>query len=127
MNAGPSTDLYPSFISAPMPILPSHSAANTKVPLPNHRCRQDILRYLSFGKNPPRISTVSLVEIKIQVIQCANLKTTSAEKTREDWGRRTLIAYEPTYLGKERLEWFETISTELFGDHESCQNLSTSS
>jgi predicted transcriptional regulator len=61
------------------------------------------------------------------VIQCANLKTTSAEKyikmlkdagyimeKREEWGEREVILYELTPLGRERYNWFRTINTELF-------------
>ncbi len=69
--------------------------------------------------------------LKTHVIQCANLKTTSAEKyidmlkeagyimeKREDWGERTVIVYELTDLGKERFDWFKTINTELFRANE---------
>ncbi len=69
--------------------------------------------------------------LKTHVIQCANLKTTSAEKyidmlkeagyileKREGWGERTVIVYELTDLGKERFDWFRTINTELFRANE---------
>lgn len=65
--------------------------------------------------------------LKTHVIQCANLKTTSAEKyiemlkdagyileKREDWGERVVIVFELTDLGRGRFEWFKTINTELF-------------
>jgi predicted transcriptional regulator len=65
--------------------------------------------------------------LKTHVIQCANLKTTSAEKyiemlkdagyileKRESWGERVVISYELTDLGKERYDWFRTINAELF-------------
>jgi predicted transcriptional regulator len=69
--------------------------------------------------------------LKTHVIQCANLKTTSAEKyidmlkeagyileKREGWGERTVIVYELTDLGKERFDWFRTINIELFRANE---------
>ena len=69
--------------------------------------------------------------LKTHVIQCANLKTTSAEKyiemlkeagyiteKREGWGEREIILYELTPLGKERYEWFRTINSELFESKE---------
>jgi hypothetical protein len=46
---------------------------------------------------------------------------------RADWGRRALIVYRPTYMGKEMFEWFKTIGTEPLGGHEHDQNLSISS
>jgi predicted transcriptional regulator len=65
--------------------------------------------------------------LKTHIIQCANLKTTSAEKyfimlkeagyieeKRLDWGEREVIAYELTPLGKSRYDWFITINDELF-------------
>lgn len=65
--------------------------------------------------------------LKTHVIQCANLKTTSAEKYIEmlkaagyiveisqPWGARMIIVYELTPLGRERFEWFKTINLELF-------------
>jgi predicted transcriptional regulator len=65
--------------------------------------------------------------LKTHIIQCANLKTTSAEKylemlkeagyileKRENWGERVVIIYELTPLGKERYNWFNRINTELF-------------
>jgi predicted transcriptional regulator len=65
--------------------------------------------------------------LKTHIIQCANLKTTSAEKyiqmlkdagyveeKREAWGAREVIVYELTPLGKARHEWFKTINDELF-------------
>lgn len=65
--------------------------------------------------------------LKTHVIQCANLKTTSADKylemlvncgyiseKKEGWGERTIIVYEITSLGKDRYEWFKKISEELF-------------
>ncbi len=69
--------------------------------------------------------------LKTHIIQCANLKTTSAEKylimlveagyiveKREKWGERVVIAYELTTLGKERYGWFNRINTELFKPNE---------
>src|SRR5512138_905651 len=57
--------------------------------------------------------------LKTHIIQCANLKTTSAEKylemrreagyvleKKEKWGGRVVIVYELTPLGKERYNWF---------------------
>jgi predicted transcriptional regulator len=65
--------------------------------------------------------------LKTHVIQCANLKTTSADKyiemlvnsgyiseKKESWGERTIIVYEVTSLGRERYEWFKRINDELF-------------
>lgn len=65
--------------------------------------------------------------LKTRVIQCANMKTTSAEKyldmlrdagyiyeRKELWGERNIIIYELTPLGRDRLEWFKKINTELF-------------
>jgi predicted transcriptional regulator len=65
--------------------------------------------------------------LKTHIIQCANLKTTSAEKyiqmlkeagyieeKRLDWGERVVIAYELTPLGRARYDWFRTINDELF-------------
>ena len=65
--------------------------------------------------------------LKTHVIQCANLKTTSAEKyfdmlkeagyiveKRDAWGERVVIIYELTPLGKERYDWFRRINSELF-------------
>ena len=65
--------------------------------------------------------------LKTHVIQCANLKTTSADKyiellvnsgyiseNKESWGQRTIIVYEMTSLGRERYEWFKRINDELF-------------
>ncbi|MHC1688306.1 MAG: winged helix-turn-helix domain-containing protein [Methanothrix sp.] len=65
--------------------------------------------------------------LKTHVIQCANLKTTSAEKyitmlkeagyideKRENWGEREIIVYELTPLGRERYNWFRKINDELF-------------
>ena len=65
--------------------------------------------------------------LKTHIIQCANLKTTSAEKyikmlkdagyveeKRVPWGAREVIIYELTPLGKSRYEWFKTINEELF-------------
>ena len=65
--------------------------------------------------------------LKTHVIQCANLKTTSAEKyidmlkeagyiqeKRDAWGERTVITYELMPLGKERYDWFRKINSELF-------------
>jgi predicted transcriptional regulator len=65
--------------------------------------------------------------LKTHIIQCANLKTTSAEKyiqmlkdagyveeKRVAWGAREVIEYELTPLGKARYEWFKTINDELF-------------
>ena len=69
--------------------------------------------------------------LKTHIIQCANLKTTSAEKyinMRKDagyveekrvaWGAREVIVYELTPLGKSRHEWFKTINDELFVPNE---------
>lgn len=65
--------------------------------------------------------------LKTHIIQCANLKTTSAEKylnmikdagyieeKREDWGEREVIVYELTSLGRQRYDWFRRINDELF-------------
>ncbi len=65
--------------------------------------------------------------LKTHIIQCANLKTTSAEKyikmlkeagyieeKRVAWGAREVIVYELTPLGKARYDWFRTINDELF-------------
>jgi predicted transcriptional regulator len=65
--------------------------------------------------------------LKTHIIQCANLKTTSAEKyinmlkeagyveeKRLDWGAREVIIYELTPLGRSRYDWFRTINDELF-------------
>jgi predicted transcriptional regulator len=65
--------------------------------------------------------------LKTHIIQCANLKTISAEKyiqmlkdagyveeKRVAWGAREVIEYELTTLGKARYEWFKTINDELF-------------
>jgi predicted transcriptional regulator len=65
--------------------------------------------------------------LKTHIIQCANLKTTSAEKyikmlkdagyvneMRAAWGAREVIVYELTPLGSSRYEWFKTINDELF-------------
>jgi predicted transcriptional regulator len=65
--------------------------------------------------------------LKTHVIQCANLKTTTAEKyiemlkeagyiseKKDMWGERSVIIYEMTPLGKERYEWFMKINSELF-------------
>lgn len=65
--------------------------------------------------------------LKTHVIQCANLKTTSAEKyikmlkdagyieeKRENWGEREVTVYEMTSLGRERFNWFRRINDELF-------------
>ena len=65
--------------------------------------------------------------LKTHVIQCANLKTTSAEKyikmlkdagyieeKRDYWGEREIILYEMTPLGQERYNWFRKINDELF-------------
>jgi len=65
--------------------------------------------------------------LKTHVIQCANLKTTTAERyiemlkdagyiseKKEMWGERSVIIYEMTSLGKERYEWFMKINSELF-------------
>jgi predicted transcriptional regulator len=65
--------------------------------------------------------------LKTHIIQCAHLKTTSAEKylemlkeagyileKRENWGERVVIVYELTPLGKERYNWFNRINAELF-------------
>ncbi len=65
--------------------------------------------------------------LKTHVIQCANLKTTSAERylqmlkdagyveeKREEWGAREVIVYELTALGRERYDWFKRINDELF-------------
>jgi predicted transcriptional regulator len=65
--------------------------------------------------------------LKTHVIQCANLKTSSAEKyldmmklagyieeKRADWGEREIIVYELTSLGRERYDWFRSINNELF-------------
>jgi predicted transcriptional regulator len=65
--------------------------------------------------------------LKTHVIQCANLKTTSAEKylnmmkdagyieeKRSSWGEREVIIYEMTSLGRERYDWFRKINDELF-------------
>ncbi len=69
--------------------------------------------------------------LKTHIIQCANLKTTSAEKylemlkeagyiteRRENWGERVVIAYELTPLGRERYNWFKRINSELFTSNE---------
>ncbi len=69
--------------------------------------------------------------LKTYIIQCANLKTTSAEKylemlveagyileKREKWGERVVIVYELTSLGNERYNWFIKINTELFKPNE---------
>lgn len=69
--------------------------------------------------------------LKTHIIQCANLKTTSAEKyinmlkeagyieeNRIDWGQREVIAYELTSLGKSRYDWFKAINDELFKSDE---------
>ncbi len=65
--------------------------------------------------------------LKTHVIQCANLKTTSAEsylnmlkdagyveEKRVEWGAREVIVYELTPLGRERYNWFKMINDELF-------------
>lgn len=65
--------------------------------------------------------------LKTHVIQCANLKTTTAERyiemlkeagyiseKKDKWGERSVIIYEMTPLGKERYEWFMKINSELF-------------
>jgi predicted transcriptional regulator len=65
--------------------------------------------------------------LKTHVLQCANLKATSAEKylemmkvagyieeRRSDWGAREIIVYEMTPLGRERYDWFRKINDELF-------------
>ena len=65
--------------------------------------------------------------LKTHVIQCANLKTTTAERyiemlkeagyiseKKDMWGERSVIIYEMTTLGKERYEWFMKINSELF-------------
>ena len=65
--------------------------------------------------------------LKTHVIQCANLKTTTAEKyldmlkeagyifeKRDAWGERTVTTYELTPLGKDRYDWFRKINSELF-------------
>jgi predicted transcriptional regulator len=65
--------------------------------------------------------------LKTHVIQCANLKTTTAERyiemlkeagyiseKKDMWGERSVIIYEMTPLGKERYEWFMKINSELF-------------
>jgi predicted transcriptional regulator len=65
--------------------------------------------------------------LKTHVIQCANLKTTTAERyiemlkeagyiseNKDKWGERSVIIYEMTPLGKERYEWFLKINSELF-------------
>ncbi len=69
--------------------------------------------------------------LKTHLIQCANLKTTSAEKyikmmkdagyiveKREGWGEREVITYELTLLGRDRYNWFKTINDELFVSNE---------
>jgi predicted transcriptional regulator len=69
--------------------------------------------------------------LKTHVVQCANLKTTSADKyiemlldagyiseKKESWGERTIIIYEITSLGRERYEWFKKINDELFESSE---------
>jgi predicted transcriptional regulator len=69
--------------------------------------------------------------LKTHIIQCANLKTTSAEKyfdmmkeagyireERENWGERFVIVYQLTPLGKERYDWFRKINGELFKSSE---------
>ncbi len=69
--------------------------------------------------------------LKTHIIQCANLKTTSAEKyldmlveagyiieKRENWGERVVIIYELTPLGTERYNWFRKINGELFKPNE---------
>ena len=65
--------------------------------------------------------------LKTHLIQCANLKTTTAEKyldmlkeagyiseERDAWGERTVIRYELTTLGRDRYDWFRKINSELF-------------
>jgi predicted transcriptional regulator len=65
--------------------------------------------------------------LKTHVIQCANLKTTTAEKyiemlkeagyileKKDMWGERSVTIYEMTPLGKERYDWFMKINSELF-------------
>ena len=65
--------------------------------------------------------------LKTHLIQCANLKTTTAEKyldmlkeagyiteERAAWGERTVIRYQLTTLGKDRYDWFRKINSELF-------------
>lgn len=65
--------------------------------------------------------------LKTRVIQCAGMKTASAEKyldilrdagyiheRKEPWGERNVIVYELTSLGRDRLEWFRKINAELF-------------
>jgi predicted transcriptional regulator len=65
--------------------------------------------------------------LKTHVLQCANLKATTAEKylemmkvagyieeRRSDWGAREIIVYEMTPLGRERYDWFRKINDELF-------------
>jgi predicted transcriptional regulator len=65
--------------------------------------------------------------LKTHVLQCANLKATSAEKylemmkvagyieeKRSDWGAREIIVYELTPLGQERYQWFSKVNDELF-------------
>ena len=79
-----------------------------------------ILECISRGQDKGRA-------LKTHVIQCANLKTTSADKyiemlvnsgyvteKKESWGERTIIIYEMTPLGRERYEWFKRINDELF-------------
>ncbi len=69
--------------------------------------------------------------LKTHIIQCANLKTTSAERylemlkeagyileNRESWGERVVIVYELTPLGKNRYNWFKEINVELFKPNE---------
>jgi len=65
--------------------------------------------------------------LKTHVIQCADLKTTSAEKyikmlkdagyikeKRDYWGEWEVVVYEMTTLGQERCNWFRKINDELF-------------
>lgn len=69
--------------------------------------------------------------LKTHIIQCANLKATSAERyiemlkdagyileNKESWGERVVIVYELTALGVERYNWFRTINKELFKSNE---------
>ncbi len=65
--------------------------------------------------------------LKTRVIQCANMKATSAERylgmlrdagyiyeRKEPWGERSVTVYELTPLGRDRFEWFKKINEELF-------------
>jgi predicted transcriptional regulator len=64
--------------------------------------------------------------LKTHIIQYANLKSASADKyikmleragyieeKKLEWGKREIISYELTALGKARYDWFRTINKEI--------------